>query len=59
MITSESTNSYLESPQPSSCSIVNSSGTFFHQIMQELMNYADRSITVLFSILRQVEDNLG
>ncbi|CDM97595.1 protein of unknown function [Limnospira indica PCC 8005] len=27
--------------------------------MQKLMNYADRSITVLFSILRQVEENLG
>ncbi|TVU52943.1 MAG: hypothetical protein EA414_14935 [Arthrospira sp. PLM2.Bin9] len=59
MISSESTNSYLEAPQPSNCSIRNSSGTFFHQIMQKLMNYADRSITVLFSILRQVEENLG
>ncbi|BDT14281.1 hypothetical protein N39L_40040 [Limnospira platensis NIES-39] len=58
MTTSESTNSYLEAPQPSNCSIHNSSETFSN-IMQKLMNYADRSITVLFSILRQVEENLG
>lgn len=50
--------SSFEAPQPNSSSIQYYSGTILSQIMQKLMDYADYSITVIFNILRQVEDNL-
>jgi hypothetical protein len=59
MITDDNTLiSSLKAPQPSHRSSQDYSGSSLNQIMKKFAHYADWSITLLFDVLSQVEENL-